>query len=236
MTARRTALHIIWLIALLATAPAAHAQWAVVDVGAIAQLIQEVRLLEDELTTARSELDSSEQTLRSMSGGRGMEALLSGTVRNYLPTSASDLQSILDGSPGAWSALAGAMATLVDRNAVLTAAQLAQLAPVATYLQAARSTTALTQAMDAAALSYSSERFASLEGLISAIGSASDQKSILDLGARIAAEQTLVANEQTKLDVLERAMQSQHWSDQLREREEIVSLHGQFSTRFEPSP
>jgi len=236
MSTRRTALHAIWLVVLLAVTPAAHAQWAVVDVGAIAQLIQQVSLLEQELATARSELDSSEQTFRSMTGDRGMEALLAGTVRNYLPTTANDLQSMLAGTPGAWGTLADSMGTLLDTNAVLTSSQLAQLAPAATYLQAARNTTALAQAIDAAALSNSSGRFASLESLIGAISGASDQKGILDLGARIAAEQTLVVNEQTKLDVLERAMQSQHWADGLREREAIVSLHGQFSGRFEPSP
>lgn len=236
MSTRRTALHSIWLLVLLAGAPAAHAQWAVVDVGAIAQLLQQVQLLEQELATARGELAASEQTFRSMTGDRGMGLLLAGAVRNYLPTRAGDLQSLLGGNAGAWGALGGAMQVLVDQNAVLTAQQLADLAPAATYLQALRRTTALTQAIDGAALENSSGRFASLEQLIGAIAGASDQKAILDLGARISAEQTMVANEQTKLEVLQRAMQAQRWSDRLREREEVVALHGRFETRFEPEP
>lgn len=236
MSTRRTALHSIWLLALLACAPAAHAQWAVIDVGAIAQLIQQVQLIEQELATAQNELTSSEQTFRSMTGDRGMEGLLGGVLRNYLPTSSNDLQSLLSGSAGGWGALAGTMQTLIGQNAVLTAQQIAQLAPAASSLQAVRNTTALAQAIDAQALSNSSGRFASLQQLIGAIGGASDQKSILDLGARIAAEQTLVTNEQTKLAVLQRAMESQRWSDRLREREQIAALHGQFDGRFEPVP
>ena len=236
MSTHRTALRSLWLLALLAGAPAAHAQWAVVDVGAIAQLIQEVQLLEQEVASARGELATSEQTLRSMTGDRGMEALLAGMVRNYLPTSAGDLQSLLSGNAGAWGALAGTMQALIGQNAVLTPQQVAQLAPGVAYLQAHRQTTALTQAINAQALTNSSGRFALLEQLIGAIGGASDQKAALDLGARIAAEQTLVVNEQTKLAVLQRAMQSQRWSDQLREREEIAALHGQFGSRFEPTP
>ncbi|MGH8217984.1 MAG: type IV secretion system protein [Steroidobacteraceae bacterium] len=239
MSTRCTALRFSWLLALLALlagAPAAHAQWAVVDVGAIAQLIQQVQLLEQELTTAQNELASSEQTFHSMTGDRGMQGLLGGVVRNYLPTSAGDLQSLLAGGSGTWSALAGTMQALIGQNAVLTSQQIAQLAPAAAYLQAVRQTTALAQAIDGQALTNSSGRFASLEQLVGAIGGATDQKAILDLGARIAAEQTLVVNEQTKLAVLQRAVQSQRWSDGLREREEIVALHGRFDSRFEPAP
>lgn len=239
MSTRCTQLRSLWLLTLLTLltgAPAAHAQWAVVDVGAIAQLIQQVQLLEQELATAQNELATSEQTFHSMTGDRGMEALLGGVLRNYLPTSASDLQSLLAGDSGPWGALAGAMQALVGQNAVLTPQQIAQLAPAAAYLQAVRQTTALAQAIDGQALANSSGRFASLQQLVGAIGGASDQKAILDLGARIAAEQTLVVNEQTKLAVLQRTLQSQRWSDRLREREEIVALHGRFDTRFEPAP
>ncbi len=236
MRTHRMALHSFWLLALLAGAPAAHAQWAVVDVGAIAQLIQQVQLVEQELATARSELAASQQTFRSMTGDRGMQLLLAGAVRNYLPTSAGDLQSLLAGNAGNWGALAGAMQALVGQNAVLTGQQLAQLGQLAGYLKAVRGSTALAQAIAGAALTNSSGRFASLGQLIGAISGASDQKAILDLGARIAAEQTLVVNEQTKLEVLQRAMQSQRWSDQLREREAVVALHGRFDVRFEPAP
>jgi len=235
-TRRRTALHALWLLALLAGAPAAQAQWAVIDVGAIAQLIQQVQLVEQELATARSELAESQQTFRSMTGDRGMGLLLGGAVRNYLPMSAGDLQSLLAGNAGNWGALAGAMQALIGQNAVLSGQQLAQLGQLAGYLKAARGSTALAQAIDGAALANSSGRFASLGQLIGAISGAGDQKAILDLGARIAAEQTLVVNEQTKLEVLQRAMQSQRWSDKLREREEVVALHGRFDARFEPAP
>lgn len=236
MSTRRIGIRSIWLLAFLAGAPAAHAQWAVVDVGAIAQLLQQVQLLEQELATARSELTSTRQTFQSMTGDRGMEDLLGGVVRNYLPSTSGDLQSLLAGNPAGWGALAGTMQALIGQNAVLTPQQIAQLAPAATLLQARRQTTALAQSIDAQALANSSGRFASLEQLIGAISGASDQKAVLDLGARIAAEQTLVTNEQTKLAVLQRAMESQRWSDRLREREQIVALHGEFGMRFEPVP
>jgi hypothetical protein len=66
-------------------APSANAQWAVVDVGAIAQLIQQIAKMEQQLTTMQAHLRQAEQEYQSITGDRGMENLLSGTVRNYLP-------------------------------------------------------------------------------------------------------------------------------------------------------
>ena len=51
------------------------AQWAVIDAPAIAQLVQEVQTMQQQLTVARKQLQPAQQSLQSMSGGRGMERL-----------------------------------------------------------------------------------------------------------------------------------------------------------------
>src|SRR3954465_1413810 len=84
----------------LSASPPAHAQFAVIDVGAITQLITEVEILEDQLTTARDHLAQAQEEFASITGGRGMELLLSGAPRNYLPTSWPDLQSAMQGGGG----------------------------------------------------------------------------------------------------------------------------------------
>ncbi len=225
------------LLLLLGVAPAARAQWAVVDVGAIAQLIQEVELTEQALATAQGQLQQVEQTYRAMTGDRGMQSLLSGTVRNYLPTSSSELQAALGQSGTSYGALATLMQSAIATNTVLTPQQLAVLpADAAGFLQAARRTTALLQAIEGDALANSSGRFASLQQLIDAIGTDTDQKGSLDLNARISAEQGMLQNEQTKLQVLFQALVAQQWSDRQREREQVVADHGDFSTRFAPTP
>ena len=52
---------ILWvcLTLSLAAAPAARAQWAVVDVGAITQLMQEVRTMSQQLITAQAQLQQA---------------------------------------------------------------------------------------------------------------------------------------------------------------------------------
>ena len=62
--------------------------------------------------------------------------------------------------------------------------------------------------------------------MISAIGGASDQKAALDLGTRIAAEQAMLQNEQTKLQGLYQVAQSQEWARQQRVREQAIVDQG----------
>ncbi|HEY2274997.1 MAG TPA: type IV secretion system protein, partial [Steroidobacteraceae bacterium] len=71
---------------------------------------------------------------------------------------------------------------------------------------------------------------------IDTIGSANDQKSILELGARIAAEGGMLENEHTKLEGLYQSTQAEQWVNAQRARELIVSGHGQFAGRFQPHP
>src|SRR5512142_1850785 len=92
MSARAAA--ILSVIGLLA-APLARAQFAVIDIGAITQLITEVEILQDQLTTARAHLAQAQAEYASITGGRGMEQLLTGAPRNYQPTNWADLQAVM---------------------------------------------------------------------------------------------------------------------------------------------
>lgn len=166
-----------------------------------------------------------------------MESLLSGTVRNYMPTSSSELQAVLSQSGTSYGSLASSMQSAITANAVLTPQQLEGLpADAAAYLQAVRRTTALLQALAGGALANSSGRFSDLQQLINAIPTATDQKGSLDLNARISAEHGMLQNEQTKLQALFQALLAEQWSDRQRQREQIVADHGDFSARFAPVP
>jgi type IV secretion system protein VirB5 len=224
------------LLAATAMVSPAHAQWAVVDVGAIAQLIQEVSVLRQQLLTAESQLQQAKTALASMSGNRGMQLLLSGTVRNYLPTNAAQLTLALQGN-GGYPALSSDVRGAVNANSVLSPAQLATLSPVdQQQLIAQRQAVALHQALAQEALANSSARFTALQSLIAAIPSATDQKGILDLQARISAELAMLQNEQTKLQVLARASDALTSANSEREREQAILEQGRFETRFQPVP
>jgi type IV secretion system protein VirB5 len=204
--------------------PAARAQWAVVDVGAIAQLVQQVSTMEQQLTTMQSHLQQAQQEYQSITGDRGMQNLLSGTLRNYLPADWQSLQDAISQTGNAYPALAAAIQGSIQANAVLTADQLAALSPAERdRVVGARQSVAMLQATAQQALTTISGRFASIQQLIGAIGGAHDQKAILDLQARISAEQGMLANDQSKLQVLYQAAQAQQWALQQRNREQAIA-------------
>jgi type IV secretion system protein VirB5 len=229
--------YLFGLMVLVVVAPQAQAQWAVIDVGAIAQLMQEVQTLNQALTTARGELSQAQQEFQSITGTRGMQNLLSGTVRNYLPTNMADLTSALLQVSSGYSSLSSAIQLAIQTNAVLTPQQMAMLpADEQARISAWRSTVALLQGITSGALTNSSSRFAAIQQLISTIGAAPDQKAVLDLQARIGAEAGMLQNEQTKLQSLYQAAQAQQWVNTQQDRESVIAGQGQFSARFEPMP
>lgn len=227
----------IVVVGLMATAPAAHAQFAVIDVAAVTQLVTEVQNLEQALTVAREHLTEAQTELRSITGDRGMEQLLTGVNRNYLPADWGQLAAALNNTSSAYAALSAAVQQAVTEDTVLTAQQFATLSPAAQQqLVADRGTAALLQAVSRQALANSSSRFADLQQLINTIGAASDQKGILDLNARIGAEQAMLENEQTKMAVLVATAEAQRWADEEQDRERAIAGQGQFATRFQPTP
>jgi len=201
----------------------AQAQFAVIDVGAITQLVVEVQQLADQLQVARDHLDQARAAYAAITGGRGMELLLAGTVRNYLPQDWAQLMAALNGAQGAYGALANDVTATINRNAVLNDAALQGLsAPVRDALNARRRSNALMESLARAALANTSDRFASIQQLINAIPAATDEKAILDLQARINAEQGMLTNESTKLQVLYQAAQVQAATMRQRADEQAI--------------
>jgi type IV secretion system protein VirB5 len=227
-----------WLacVALLAATPAVHAQFAVIDVAAVAQLISQMQTLEQQVATARSQLTQAQAEFQAMTGARGMEQLLAGVTRNYLPTDAATLASAASGG-GAFAAFGADVREALTAQSILSSAQLAALPrPSAAQLQLQRQAAALLTGLTQQALANASGRFASLQQLINAIGQAGDQKAALDLEARIGAEAGMLQNENTKLQVLFQSAHAQEQSNVQRMRELIIAGHGQFGARFEPHP
>jgi len=211
-------------VMLFAGAPATHAQWAVIDVGAIAQLIEQIATMYQQLETARSTLRQAEQQYRATTGGRGMERLLSGTDRNYLPADWAELEAAMRRADGTYRALGAQLQSVLNDNALLSDERVAALSPMErAQLEAARRSAALSQATSRQALEATSDRFEALQQLVDAIPAAQDQKAILDLQARIAAEQAMLVNEQTKLNVLHQVAQAEELARKQRIREQALT-------------
>jgi len=229
-------LPIAFLAASTLGVPTARAQWAVIDAPAIVQLIQEVQTTAQALATAKDQLLQARQALQTMTGDRGMEQLLSGTTRNYLPSDWTQVTGVLQGA-GGFGALSTDVQRVISANAVLSPQRLASLpAGGQQLIQSERQWSAMQQALSHQALSNASNRFASIQNLISAIPSAADQKGILDLQARISAELGMLQNEQLKVQILNQSTQAQQASLRQQAREQVIDGHGRFGARFQPTP
>jgi type IV secretion system protein VirB5 len=238
MLTRNIRLAALCLVASTAISPVARAQWAVVDVPATVQLIQEVQSMAQQIEVARNQLQSAQQSFQAMTGDRGMQLLLGGTSRNYLPANWTQVNGLLQGQgTGGYTALAADARSAMTANAILSPQRLALLSPADQQLiQASRQSSAMQQALSHAALANASDRFASIQSLIAAISTAADQKAILDLQARISAELGMLQNEQTKMQVLYQATQAQESVIRQQAREQEIAGHGVFASRFRPAP
>ena len=215
------AIVLVVLLSITGFCPQAKAQFAVIDVGAIVQLVQEVEQMEQVLQTAQNELNQAKQEYQSITGLRGMQNLLSNINRNYLPTTWAQLPI----------GLASPIQSQVNTNAVLTSAQVAALSPAEQQqLNAARGNAALLQVATQQAYATTSSRFASVQTLINAIPSATDQKGILELQARIQAEQGMLQTDSTKLNLLYQAAQAQELARKQSALEQVVSGVGNLRT------
>lgn len=219
----RIVIPLMLLLTMTSIRPAA-AQFAVIDVGAIAQLLQQYITMQEQLTTMRDHLQQARDEYAALTGGRGMEHLLAGIVRNYLPSDYRALTDALVGAAGPYGAFANSARAFLDANAVLTAEQLERLsAEEREHVEAERRSTATLQALTQQALSATSGRFASIQELIDAIPTAEDPKAIMDLQARIEAEQGMLVNDSSKLQVLFQAMAAQEGAQRIRRREQAIA-------------
>jgi len=214
MKSLRSGPSIIAVVALLAVAPAARAQFAVIDVASVTQLIQQVQTTVQELQTAQGELAQAREEYQSFTGSRGMQNLLSGTDRNYLPTDVASLEATLSGAGGTYGTLASSVQAAMSANAIV----------------AQRQAIALREGISSQALVNASGRFGEMQQLINTIGSAQDPKAILDLSARISAEQGMLEAERTKLQVLYETVRAQQAAEAQASREQAIADVGSLRT------
>lgn len=223
----------------LATAMPAQADIPVIDMAAIANLIEQINYWQAQIKAMSNQLVELKQTHEAMTGNRGMEGLLrtSTSERNYLPPNYGEMLRLVDGHTATYAGLASQVKASMAENAVLSDRQMRSLTPESQEaIERGRQSSALLATLAREAYNNTSDRFAALQGLIDAIAASNDIKAIEELQGRVSAEQTMLTNEQTKLQALYQISQSENANHQQRIREQVMSGHGNFAGRFAPSP
>ena len=153
----------------------------VIDVSSLTQQILQVQHMLNQIEQLKSQLVTANKVLDSMSGVRGLGNVIDSAYDTAVNVDPDQVLSDAGIRGANEHGLSGDVADLYDSGNQNTATWLGQ------------SQKSLEQAQ---------ERFSELTGLVAEVNNSPDQKDILDLQARIGAEQVMLQNEMAKLSML----------------------------------
>lgn len=153
----------------------------VVDVSSLTQQILQVQHMLNQIEQLKSQLDTANKELDSMSGVRGLGNVIDSAYDTAVNVNPNQVLSDAGIRGASEHGLSGDVADLYDSGNQNTATWLGQ---------------------SQKSLEQSQERFSELTGLVAEVNNSPDQKDILDLQARIGAEQVMLQNEMAKLSML----------------------------------
>ncbi|MDN3556625.1 type IV secretion system protein [Halomonas maura] len=153
----------------------------VIDVSSLTQQILQVQHMLNQIEQLKSQLETANRELDSMSGVRGLGNVIDSAYDTAVNIDPNQVLSDAGIRGANEHGLSGDVADLYDSGNENTATWLGQ------------SQKSLEQAR---------ERFSELTGLVAEVNNSPDQKDVLDLQARIGAEQVMLQNEMAKLAML----------------------------------
>lgn len=172
-------------IALMATTglsqPAMAGGIPVIDTSSLAQQVLQVEHMLSQIEQLQDQLETANRQLDSMSGSRGLAGVIDSAYDTAVNVDPNQVLSNAGIRSANEHGLSGDVADLYDSGNQNTATWLGQ------------SQKSLEQAQ---------ERFSELTGLVGQVNNSPDQKDVLDLQARIGAEEVMLQNEMAKLSML----------------------------------
>jgi type IV secretion system protein VirB5 len=189
----------------------------VFDASNLAQQIQQVTAWGQQFQQMEQQFTQMKQQYDSLSGIRGMASLVNNpALRNYLPP---EYQQMLNGQNMA--GISGSVTAIRDAAKIVgvEGTGLDAASDAAKAFTNAQNQNALNRAIGEEGYRQASQRFSSIQQLLDKVNAAPDQKDILDLQARIQAEQVMMQNEQTKLNMMTYLAQAQRDIQQQQARE-----------------
>ena len=215
------------LVAAFALSPAvAQAQHIVHDPTAYAKLVEDARTALQQLRALQAQVEQGQALLDSLNSISDVNSLASALglpeVRNPLP----DLRSLRAAANGDLAAL-GDLADRADairRETRLYTPPTGDLPTAESYyrdsLERSGARTARDLAIGEAVSEASDQRLEGLETLRRALDAAPNARAVMDLEARLAAEQALIQNEQLRLQGLALTQSAEARLEEQRAREQ----------------
>lgn len=209
----------------LAGAPAARAQQIVYDPRAFAQMIEDARTSLDQLSALQAEVEQGRRLFDSLNDLSDVNALARELglpeVRSPLPDLGA-LRAAADGDLDALGDLADRAETIRNETRLYAPPEGEASGAEAFYrdaLERAGARTARDLALGEAIGRSADRRRNGLETLRGALDSAPSARAVLDLEARLSAEQALIQNEQVRLQGLALTQAAEARLEEQRARE-----------------
>ncbi|MCF3642946.1 P-type DNA transfer protein VirB5 [Rhizobium sp. TRM95111] len=212
---------IMFALGLLLTG-AAHAQIPVTDGASIMDRaikhVETIKQWSEQAKQMQSQIDQMKSQYESLTGSRNLGEIFNDpALRDYLPT---DWQDVYDSvREGGYASLSGRASELYNANK--------QYDACATYAAGAQRTAceagAVKPFQDKAfaldAYDQAKDRLNQIDRLMQQISKTDDPKAIAELQSRIASEQAMIANEQTKLQLYSMVADAEQRVQEQRQRE-----------------
>jgi|WetSurMetagenome_2_1015567.scaffolds.fasta_scaffold05262_7 type IV secretion system protein VirB5 len=194
----------------------------VIDAANIAQSVvnhlKQIAEMAKQLTELQRHYDQMVKQYTSMTSGRGLgSATNSATHKNYLPDEWQGVYTAISG--GGYSGLTSSGKTVRSNNQKY---DICGTISNSDQKKACERQTALAyqhRSDSTDAFDKAKARLTQIESLMKLAGESEDQKAILELNARIQAEQAMIQNESIKLQMYERIMASERRLAEQQEKE-----------------
>ncbi|QYC11991.1 MULTISPECIES: type IV secretion system protein [Brevundimonas] len=219
---RRSILSIAVALAAMTAVPA-HAQQVVYDPTSFAQMVKDARTAIEQLDSLKAQVQQGEELFASLNDLSDVNAIAERLglpeIRNPLPDMAT-LRSAADGNLSALGELAE-RADAIRRETRVYTPDAPSAAAEALERSGARTARdlAIGETVDRAA----TDRLEGLETLRRALDTAPNARAVMDLNARLAAEQALIQNEQVRLQGLALTQAAEARLEDQRARERIAA-------------
>ena len=222
---RRGLLVVVLGLASVGAATPVSAGMPVIDAANLAQAIQQVLSWGQQLQGMTLQYQQLQSTYNSLTGPRGMQALLPVPLanRNYLPANYSQMTGVINGTSTTYPVLSSQVQTSIQTNAILSTQRVSGLSPQAQqFVRQSRQSAATLSMLSQASQANASNNFSNVQSLIGALGSTRDTKASADLSGRIQSEQVMTQTNQIKTDALYQSVQAQQLQNAQLAREAAV--------------
>lgn len=220
---KRRLIATIAVVAIGLGAPTAQAAMIVYDPTSYAKLIQQAKTALDQLTVLKNQVQQGQQLFDSLNQASGVGRIGSQlgqpALRDFLPD-VSALAAAAKGDLQSLGAIGGRAQSIRDANRLYTSKAGDSVgADVEAAGQRAARDLALGEAVSTAGM----QRLAGLKVLQQSIDTAPNARAVLDLQARAATEQAMIANDQMRLQGLAMAQAAEDRLQTQRERERMLA-------------